>query len=771
MSRAGYHSSSPGTWWGSARALLDLEGTAAAGALTDILTGRHPETGTDLLARRTTRRRAGWEVVVGAPKSVSLVAALGRDIPGATALAETLAQAHSSAVAAAFAYLEPGVAWYRSGSGGAPGSGLVAAAFEHSANASGEPHLHTHIVIANLTPDGDRWRALEGRRLWFEARAAGAVYSLSLRHQVRRAGFTVAWTMGPGGAVDVAGVNREAIEAASTRRRQLRGDAAPWQTARAREVGRRRTRTAALTVSPPPGWRQRVAEAGLDAAAVARLVGQARTPAGHYQAAPPPPPPGLHHNAGRPPAAPVPQGPAGQETLAAVERRLLEAGSRFRPADVVTAAAQVVAAGADLPEVDRLVTAVCARAQGGGGGTYISPLAAAADRAVTDAAVARRGAGAGVAATCLPSAVAGGSTLDSDGQAAVRRLVTCGHGVEILGAPGAPAGRAPLVAQAAVVDAARLAWEAAGHRVHVITDSGAAAARWQALTGLTAGRRPPGEASATVVVVDRADRLATPRLGALLAEAATDGAKVVLVAGGTSPPRRQPRSAVLTGLGEQLGVLNPGLTPALGPAPAGAALSPATGQAAAAAVLGAWDQPGVTPDRRPAMVAAGPAEAAALNHAARLRLATEGHLAGGLHHAGGLAVQAGERVMALRRRPGVPAGTLGTVEVDGGRVAVRWDGPAAGGAGGDHGNGRLEPAAPGSPVLGYGYATTPAFLRRAGPPLLVWGPARLVGDHADRLLETAQARSLSKEPDIRKAPETGIIRGARYPDPTAIGIG
>ncbi len=114
------------------------------------------------------------------------------------------------------------------------------------------------------------------------------------------------------------------------------------------------------------------------------------------------------------------------------------------------------------------------------------------------------------------------------------------------------------------------------------------------------------------------------------------------------------------------------------------------------------------------MVAGGAAEAAALNRAARQRLAGDGQHQAPELAAGSLLVRAGERVMALRRRTAVPAGTLGTVEHRDGRAVVRWDQRPP------------EVVAPGGAPLGYGYATTPGYVRAGGPPILLLGPYRLL---------------------------------------------
>ena len=53
----------------------------------------------------------------------------------------------------------------------APGAG-----FEHFTSRAGDPHLHSHVVVANMAHGVDgRWSAIDGRGLYAHARAAGAL--------------------------------------------------------------------------------------------------------------------------------------------------------------------------------------------------------------------------------------------------------------------------------------------------------------------------------------------------------------------------------------------------------------------------------------------------------------------------------------------------------------------------------------------------------------------------------------------------------------------
>src|SRR3546814_5054271 len=76
--------------------------------------------------------------------------------------------AADAAVGASLSVLEEAACRVRRGKGGhtvLDGDGFVAAAFRHRTSRAGDPHLHTHVVVANLAhaPVADRWTALDAR--------------------------------------------------------------------------------------------------------------------------------------------------------------------------------------------------------------------------------------------------------------------------------------------------------------------------------------------------------------------------------------------------------------------------------------------------------------------------------------------------------------------------------------------------------------------------------------------------------------------------------
>ena len=63
-----------------------------------------------------------------------------------------------------------------------PTSGALAAVFTHGVSRNGDPHLHSHVVLANLVHGGDgRWSACDRRGIDAHRMAASAVYEAHLR--------------------------------------------------------------------------------------------------------------------------------------------------------------------------------------------------------------------------------------------------------------------------------------------------------------------------------------------------------------------------------------------------------------------------------------------------------------------------------------------------------------------------------------------------------------------------------------------------------------
>ncbi|MFG3229394.1 MobF family relaxase, partial [Kitasatospora sp. NPDC048194] len=169
---------------------------------------------------------AGFDLVFSAPKSVSVLWALGDED-----VRRAVERAHEKAIADTLAWLEAEATMTRTGFGGVGQEhvqgGLIATRFRHYDNREGEPLLHDHVVVANkvLGVDG-KWRSLDSALLYAQNVPASELYnarvveevctSLGLRAEAREV------TAGKRPVMEIAGVGTDLIEAHSGRSKSIK---------------------------------------------------------------------------------------------------------------------------------------------------------------------------------------------------------------------------------------------------------------------------------------------------------------------------------------------------------------------------------------------------------------------------------------------------------------------------------------------------------------------------------------------------------------------
>ena len=214
-----------GQWFGRGAEELGLSGEIATEDFRAVLRGRDPASGEVLVhkANGYDDRRAGWDATFNAPKSVSIQGLVGDDL--------RLIEAHGKAVSRALVELEQyALSRRRGGSEWVVTGNVVAARFDHIAArpASGvqdgygpDPHLHTHVVIANMTrrPDGE-WRGLDPIEIYRAQAFATAVYRSELARQVQQLGYEIR-VAGHDGRWELDGYTREQVMAFSRRRQDI----------------------------------------------------------------------------------------------------------------------------------------------------------------------------------------------------------------------------------------------------------------------------------------------------------------------------------------------------------------------------------------------------------------------------------------------------------------------------------------------------------------------------------------------------------------------
>ena len=204
----------PSAWGGKLAVDLGLSGAVdpklfrelLAGKIGDQQLGRHRGDG-------EIQHHPGWDFAVNAPKSVSIMALVAGD--------ERVLAAHEGAVTAAISYLEEQAQLRRRDDGKivheTTGRILVARFTEHGSREL-DPHLHTHLVVLNMTnrADGDPLASLESRVMYGEQRVAGQIYRNALAYSLREAGYEI--DSDPrSGLFEIRGVPKDLIDQFSQR--------------------------------------------------------------------------------------------------------------------------------------------------------------------------------------------------------------------------------------------------------------------------------------------------------------------------------------------------------------------------------------------------------------------------------------------------------------------------------------------------------------------------------------------------------------------------
>jgi len=194
--------------------------------------------------------------------------------------------ARQKAIKGALEWLEEHAVGVRRGHGGAEhldGRGLVAIGYEHRTSREGDPQLHTHMLVQNLSegPD-DRLTALDSKRLWAHLMTAERVYQQLWRAELTsRLGLEFV-EVPDHEQLEIAGWDDKALrDTFSKRAAQVRAQCDAWgttDTRTAREAARA-TRRAKDHSEPDEviydRWRGELAEHGISEQTYGERLGRA----------------------------------------------------------------------------------------------------------------------------------------------------------------------------------------------------------------------------------------------------------------------------------------------------------------------------------------------------------------------------------------------------------------------------------------------------------------------------------------------------------------
>lgn len=176
-------------WAGEIAKDLGLEGKVDPELFRSLLAGKVAQQQLGRYGKEgEVRHHPGWDFAVSAPKSVSVMALIAGD--------ERIVAAHEQAVGAAITYLEEHAGLRRREDREIrhiTTGRLLFARFTEHASRELDPHLHTHVVVLNMTNQtpGDPMASLESRAMFAEQKVAGQVYRNDLAHCLRELGYEI----------------------------------------------------------------------------------------------------------------------------------------------------------------------------------------------------------------------------------------------------------------------------------------------------------------------------------------------------------------------------------------------------------------------------------------------------------------------------------------------------------------------------------------------------------------------------------------------------
>ncbi len=491
-----------GRWVGSLATADGLSGVADRDQLTRAFTGVHPQ---GLRMTEHDRNVVGFDLTLSPSKSVSLIWALGSD-----ADARHVEEALHAARDEVERYLESTACFVRRGHAGTvveEGKGFLGAVFTHRTSRLGDPGIHLHWTVFNVTdgPDGRR-TALDGKALYRERYAAEAVFQATLRRElVVRLGL-VFDEMDRHGVAEVVGISADMRRAFSRRRTEIvaemkRLGVHSGDGARIATLNTRKPKLTGITEDELRAeWRQRAGDHRFDLSNVPRVT---RTPSLRVD----------------------------DSELSGM---VIEEHATFERRDSVRAVARAAHQGASLNEiVDRAATyrdspdAIEVE-----NGRWTTHAMLTAERSVVAVAVGEQCHGFRAGGDAVAEAILSRPSLSGEQRRMVEQLCLSGRPLDVvIGRAGA--------GKTFTLDAVREAFENSDHRVIGISLAARAARELQSGAGIASTTAHSLHADlessrrklrvGDVLVIDEAGMLGTELMADLVGKAHRAEAKVILV--------------------------------------------------------------------------------------------------------------------------------------------------------------------------------------------------------------------------------------------------
>ncbi|MGC9207979.1 MobF family relaxase [Acidithiobacillus sp.] len=262
----------PSVWVGSGARALGLENLSVQREeMLALLQGFHPVTGDALLKNAGPDRRYGYDLTFSAPKSVSVTWAIADHT-----LKDAISAAHDEAVAITLRHLESQLPVARRGHAGESRetARIMAGVYRHASSREQDPQLHSHALLMNLAQRQDgSWGAIESWEIYRHKMALGALYRAILAQRLQQLGFGIEADQE---SFRIAGFSEDVEREFSRRRSQIeallkeKGQSDAQSAALAALDSRKRKEVIDRAILAAD-WRERAAQHGLDAQSVAAL--------------------------------------------------------------------------------------------------------------------------------------------------------------------------------------------------------------------------------------------------------------------------------------------------------------------------------------------------------------------------------------------------------------------------------------------------------------------------------------------------------------------
>ena len=175
-------------WLGKGAERLGLSGCVDFNVFKGLLEGHLPNGQMMSQVEKGQYHRPGYDLTFSAPKSVSILALVAGN--------QEVLEAHREAVKNTIAKLEGKYAGCRNKEKGVINiertGNYTIAAFEHGDSREGDPNVHTHCVVMNVTQRADgHWRTIFADEFYDYVLLNGKIYDSELAQALMKRGFEI----------------------------------------------------------------------------------------------------------------------------------------------------------------------------------------------------------------------------------------------------------------------------------------------------------------------------------------------------------------------------------------------------------------------------------------------------------------------------------------------------------------------------------------------------------------------------------------------------